>query len=226
MEKLGSEWEIENVDPKGMIWRLIKTTTTPLGQAPVLDPHNIDEVGHEEDLNGRVEPLSGITVPRTGKAIRDYLLSMKKGSPTDVYRELRKVKRRASYDSVRRYFWILNRLGLIQLVRESGRFMNVYRITPGMEEDPRWSAPQVALYPQTKLGSTRYKKAGGSVHRDSPATNIRINRETREILRSIRVEGETYDDVLRRIAHEELKEMEGEDQEDEMRGEPRSSDFY
>jgi len=161
--------------------------------------------------------LSGITVPRTGKTIRDYLLSMKEGSPSDVYRELSKVKR-TSYDSVCRYFWILKKLGLIQLVREAGRFMSVYRITPGMEDDPRWSAPQVALYPETMWGSYRYKKL--RVHRDSPATpatNIRINRETREILRSIRVEGETYDDVLRRIAHEELKEMEGEDQEDEGR---------
>ncbi|GAI93775.1 unnamed protein product, partial [marine sediment metagenome] len=29
---------------------------------------------------------------------------------------------------------------------------------PGMELDPRWSAPQVALYPSTSLGRANYPK--------------------------------------------------------------------
>jgi len=103
-----------------------------------------------------------ISVPFTGEAIREYL-SFRWGSPTDVYRELRKVKRRTSYDSVRRYFWILKQLGMVELVRrEPGRFRiprSIYRITPGMELDPRWSAPQAALYPETRWGGRRYARA-------------------------------------------------------------------
>jgi len=76
---------------------------------------------------------------------------------------MRKIKRKASYLSVVRYFYILRRLGLIEFVRqESGRGRyprRVHRIRPGMEDDPRWSAPQVALYPETRWGGARYEKA-------------------------------------------------------------------
>jgi hypothetical protein len=30
---------------------------------------------------------------------------------------------------------------------------------PGMEDSPLWSAPQVALYPETRWGGARYVKA-------------------------------------------------------------------
>lgn len=104
-----------------------------------------------------------IGAPFTGLAIRDYLITQGEGSPTDVYRELRKVKRRASYPSVLRYFWFCSKMGLIQFVRrEPGRARvqrKIYRVVPGMEGDPRWFAPQAAYYPVTRWGGARYGKA-------------------------------------------------------------------
>ncbi|MFQ6076628.1 MAG: hypothetical protein ACE5Z5_10920, partial [Candidatus Bathyarchaeia archaeon] len=55
----------------------------------------------------------------TGVAIRDFLLSLGVGSPCDFYREFREAKPTASYGSIRRYFYILRRLGLIEFVRSA-----------------------------------------------------------------------------------------------------------
>jgi hypothetical protein len=103
-----------------------------------------------------------LKVGLTGLAIRDFLLETGEGSPNDVLRSLRKVKKKTSYDSVRRYFYILKRLGLVEPTRrEMGRGAipkQLYRIVPGKENDDRWAAPQAALYPDTRLGGTRYKK--------------------------------------------------------------------
>jgi hypothetical protein len=99
----------------------------------------------------------------TGLVIRDFLLENGEGSANDVLRVLRTTKKKTSYNSVIRYFWILKKLGLIQPTRrEMGRGpipKQLYRIVPGMETDDRWSAPQEALYPDTRLGAARYKRA-------------------------------------------------------------------
>jgi len=104
-----------------------------------------------------------LTETLTGLAIREYLLQVVEGSPNDFYKEFRKVKRKTSYPSVRRYFYILKRLGLIEPTRRvPGRGpipKQLYRIVPGMEDDPRWIHPQVALYPATRWGGARYAKA-------------------------------------------------------------------
>jgi len=44
-----------------------------------------------------------LKVGLTGLAIRDFLLETGEGSANDVLRALRKVKKKTSYDSVRRY---------------------------------------------------------------------------------------------------------------------------
>jgi len=104
-----------------------------------------------------------ITVGLTGMAIREYLLAVGEACPNDFYREFRKVKKKTSYASVRRYFYILKQLGLIEPTRRvPGRGpipKQLYRIVPGMEDDPRWTAPQIALYPNTQWGGARYAKA-------------------------------------------------------------------
>ena len=104
-----------------------------------------------------------LTSTMTGLAIREYLMQVGEGSPNDFYREFRKIKRKTSYASVRRYFYILKRLGLIEPTRRvPGRGpipKQLYRIVPGMEDDPRWMHPQVALYPATRFGGARYQKA-------------------------------------------------------------------
>jgi len=96
-------------------------------------------------------------------AIREYLLAVGEAGPNDFYKEFRKVKKKTSYDSVRRYFYILKRLGLIEPTRRvPGRGpipKQLYRIVPGMEDAPEWRAPQIELYPATRFGGARYAKA-------------------------------------------------------------------
>ena len=96
----------------------------------------------------------------TGLAIREYLSYVEEGYPYEFYICFKKVKPNTSYTSVRRYFYILNRLGLIERVRteprKGGFPRSYYRIR--IYEDPRWYAPQEALYPNTRLGGRRYKK--------------------------------------------------------------------
>ena len=98
-----------------------------------------------------------------GLAIREYLQQVGEGNPNDFFKAYRKVKEKTSYASARRYFWILKKLGMIEPTRrELGKGLiakQLYRIVPGMENDSRWSAPQVALYPNTRFGGARYEKA-------------------------------------------------------------------
>jgi len=96
----------------------------------------------------------------TGLAIREFLREVGEGCPSDFLKAFRKVKKKTSYGSARRYFWICKKLGLIEPTRrEMGRGVipkQLYRIVPGMDTDFRWSAPQAALYPDTRLGRSRY----------------------------------------------------------------------
>lgn len=106
--------------------------------------------------------MAEITPLLTGIAIRNFLLRVGSGGPYDFFREFRLVKETTSYASIRKYFYILRELGLIEFVEEApsaGGFpRRLYRIVPGMEDDPRWGAPQVELYPATKFGKRRYRK--------------------------------------------------------------------
>ena len=113
-----------------------------------------------------------ITTKRTGLAIREYLLQVGEGYPYEFYTIFREIKPTTSYDSVRRYFYILKEIGLItptRKVKGRGNFpIQLYMITPGMENDPRWAAPQSELYPATKLGRNRYieaKQSGAPIPR-------------------------------------------------------------
>jgi len=105
-----------------------------------------------------------LTNTSTGLAIREFLRQEGEGSPNDFLKAFRKVKKKTSYGSARRYFWICKKLGLIEPTRRvMGRGVipkQLYRIVPGREHDPRWSAPQVALYPDTQLGRSRYGRRG------------------------------------------------------------------
>lgn len=114
------------------------------------------------------------TYKLTGLAIREYLLHVGEGYPYEFYKCFKKVKPSTSYDSVKRYFFFLRKLGLIEVVRveprrtPEGKTYGIprtyYRIVPGAEGDHRWFAPQAEYYPQTRLGAKRYVpkyKAGG-----------------------------------------------------------------
>lgn len=103
-----------------------------------------------------------LTEALTGLAIREYLLTVREGNPNDFLKAFRKIKKKTSYASVRRYFYICRRLGLIEPTRRVlGRGpipRQLYRIVPGMEDAPEWLHPQIALYPLTRLGKRRYRK--------------------------------------------------------------------
>jgi hypothetical protein len=96
----------------------------------------------------------------TGLAIREFLQEEGEAGPNDFFKVFRRVKESTSYPSVRRYFWILKKLGLIEPTRrvmgQGTIAKQLYRIVPGAEADPRWDHPQIALYPETALGRAKY----------------------------------------------------------------------
>ena len=95
------------------------------------------------------------------EAIREYLLTVKEGHPYGFWKIWRQFKKRTSYQAVRRLFWILKEIGLIEPVRfETSKApfkKHLYRIVPETAEDPRWFRPQTELYPDTALGR-RYRE--------------------------------------------------------------------
>lgn len=98
-----------------------------------------------------------------GLAIRNFLLAKGEASPYDFYKAYRTFKPTTSYLSIVKYFYILERLGLIEHVKtvtssKGGFPKKLYRIVPGMEKRDEWRHPQVALYPLTRLGRRRYRK--------------------------------------------------------------------
>jgi len=106
--------------------------------------------------------MSPITSPLTGLAIREFLSEVGTGGPYDFYKEFRELKPTTSYASVRRYFWILKELDLIEFVSTApsatGFPRRLYRIVPGKEDDPRWGYPQIALFPTSGFGGRRGKR--------------------------------------------------------------------
>ena len=80
-------------------------------------------------------------------------------------KERRKRKQAGSYLNVAKYFYILRRLGLIKFTRAAKPGPNgppiprrYYRAVKARRADPRWLAPQKALYPQTSVGGRKYRR--------------------------------------------------------------------
>jgi hypothetical protein len=107
-----------------------------------------------------------ITYRYTGLAIRQYLLAVGAGSAYDFYRCFRRVKPDTSYESIKRYFYLLRRAGLIVRVgtappRRGGVEKVLYAVVPERVDDPGWFHPQQIFYPQTRLGKSRYRRLKG-----------------------------------------------------------------
>lgn len=98
----------------------------------------------------------------TGEAIREYLLRAKMGNPYGFYTAYRPFSRRVTYESVRKYFYILKELGLIQAVGFVPGMApwrkHMFTVVKGKEADPAWTHPQIELYPSTKYGKKGYLK--------------------------------------------------------------------
>jgi len=83
----------------------------------------------------------GGAVRRRMVRIREWLLKVGEGSPYDywIYEG-----RRIRYSTIVKYFYVLRKAGLIEVVREvensraSPIKKKLYRIVPGRENDPRW----------------------------------------------------------------------------------------
>jgi len=116
----------------------------------------------------------------TGAFIREFLLTRKEGYAYEIWKALKEERRRwglvrPSYRAFWNYFLILQKLGLIRVVRvERGLpkarwWRKYYEITPDMREHPAWFAPQKALYPLTGLGP-KYKR----IREEAEARRIRV----------------------------------------------------
>ena len=99
---------------------------------------------------------------RIGLMIKQYLLEKGEGNPYEFWR---KYSPHTSYQHVAKYFYMLKRLGLIEKIREepSSRSStipkSIYRIVPGMEEDPCWEYPQSCLYEDLRERIREWKRA-------------------------------------------------------------------
>lgn len=97
-------------------------------------------------------PVSWVS-PGTGFMIRDFLLKKGSSYPREVYRYLKERieamgYHAPTYKSVRNYFFVLRRLGLIVPTRKVVEQFekHFYKVAPGKEKDPAWRNPYDALY--------------------------------------------------------------------------------
>jgi len=105
----------------------------------------------------------GWGTPGTATWIRDALTLLGESWPKRVHNEVKRWAQQGgyvppSYKSIRKLFYCLRRLGLIELVRQEpveGKPWlfprNIYRVTPGMEFAPGWRDPETALYHPKKF---------------------------------------------------------------------------
>ena len=121
----------------------------------------------DEEVKEDLPPCPEITFKWTGLAIREYLMQMGEGYPYHFYICYKRIKPKTSYQSVRRYFSFLKKLGLIEPTRTEPASRHgwlprtYYRIVPGKEDAEEWYAPQATLYPETRLGRKRYSRLKG-----------------------------------------------------------------
>lgn len=99
--------------------------------------------------------------------IRSFLLMRGSGYPRQVYRHLKKYLEMEGYkppryESVRKMFYVLHELGLIEPIRKESvegypKAMKriYYRVVPGTERRPEWDNPYSALYSPEKFKKQR-----------------------------------------------------------------------
>ena len=128
--------------------------------------HTITLIIKDEKFREEIEKKRGIRVDGTideDIVVKEFLA---RGVPE--YYKKRMIElgiplyHKTSYTSFWRYFYILERLGLIERVggREwkKGFFKQRYRIVEGQEDSELWEYPQSVLYPLSFLGKQRYKR--------------------------------------------------------------------
>lgn len=111
-------------------------------------------------------PKSWVT-PSTGQLIKDFLREVAEAYPKEIHDYLKTVVaamdlRPPTYQSTRKFIYVLHKLGLITLSREESVVgyptafkRRYYALTPGREEDPAWLNPYAALYYPAKFEEYR-----------------------------------------------------------------------
>jgi len=113
----------------------------------------------------------------TGIFIRDFLLAYREAYCYEVWKALKGAREEKGLIApTYRSFWntwsILRKLELIRLVRverplpQAKWYRRYFEIAPGMEDDPSWIRPQVAMYPLTQLGRRDYAKLKSSAEKE------------------------------------------------------------
>jgi len=128
--------------------------------------HTITLIIKDEDFRKEIEKKRGIRVD--GTIDEDIVVKEFLATGVPEYYKKRMIElgiplyHKTSYTSFWRYFYILERLGLIERVgkREwkKGFFRQRYRIVEGQEDSELWEYPQSVLYPLSFLGRQRYKR--------------------------------------------------------------------
>jgi len=127
--------------------------------------HTITLIIKDEKFREEIEKKRGIRVD--GTIDEDIVVKEFLATGVPEYYKKRMIElgiplyHKTSYTSFWRYFYILERLGLIERVgkREwkKGFFRQRYRIVEGQEDSELWEYPQSVLYPLSFLGRQRYK---------------------------------------------------------------------
>ena len=128
--------------------------------------HTITLIIKDERFREEIEKKRGIRVDGTideDIVVKEYLAT---GAAEHYKKRMIELGiplyHKTSYTSFWRYFYILERLGLIERVgkREwrKGFFRQRYKIVEGQEDSELWEYPQSVLYPLSFLGRQRYKR--------------------------------------------------------------------
>jgi len=104
-----------------------------------------------------------VELPRTYYWLREYMLEKKEANPYGFYLAY-KDRPGITYNSIRRIFYVLRQLDVIEFVREeppgrAGQPKRFYRIKPDKTDLAYWAKAHIRLYPEALLGRRRYRLA-------------------------------------------------------------------
>ena len=130
---------------------------------------------------------------RTSIMVRDILKKKGKASPYEVWKEINRISKKfgyvpPTYLSIANLFWILRKLGLIEIVgkappRKKGYLTKtLFRIVPGKEDAWEWENPRLAKYNPDKFWKTRTTRKPLVTYAMPPKEEMIESRNLREKL--------------------------------------------
>ena len=130
---------------------------------------------------------------RTSIMIRNILLNRGQASPYEVWQTIKRRCEEAGYRpptylSIATAFWILRKLGLIELTKRAPSSKrgwlkrSLFRIVPGKENAREWENPRLALYDPEKFKRTRTTRKPLVTYETFPLDEMIESRNLREQL--------------------------------------------